>query len=96
MVRAAAAVLGKPLCDPIDLGGSERSAVLRCALPDGGTVVVKAYPQTEAGRRGCTAEASGLEFIAAAPAGAYCGYRRYSRPRGKLRTSARWWRHSRA
>jgi hypothetical protein len=69
VVLAAAAVLGEQLCDPIDLGGSERSAVLRCALPDGGTVVVKAYPQTEAGRLGCAAEAAGLEFTAAMPAG---------------------------
>jgi hypothetical protein len=69
VVREAAAVLGEPLCDPIDLGGSERSAVLRCALPDGGTVVVKAYPQTAAGRLGWAAEAAGLEFIEAMPSG---------------------------
>lgn len=69
VVRAAAAVLGEPLRDAIDLGGSERSAVLRCVLPDGGTVVVKAYPPTEAGRLGWAAEAAGLEFIAAMPSG---------------------------
>jgi len=71
VVQAAAALLGEPLRDPIDLGGSERSAVLRCALPDSDTVVVKAYPQTEAGRSACAAEAAGLEFIAAMPPGGY-------------------------
>ena len=69
VVRAAAAVLGKPLRDPGDLSGSERSAVLRCTLPDGGSVVVKAYPQTRAGRRGCAAEAAGLEFSSTLPSG---------------------------
>jgi hypothetical protein len=70
-VRAASAVLGRPLSGPTDLGGSMRSAVLRCLLPDGGSVVVKAYPQTEAGRRACGAEAAGLEFISAMPPGGY-------------------------
>jgi hypothetical protein len=70
-VKAASAVLGKPLSDPADLGGSERSAVLRCMLPGGGSVVVKAYPETEAGRYACAAEAAGLEFTATIPPGEY-------------------------
>jgi hypothetical protein len=65
VVRAAAAVLGEPLGNPVDLGGSDRSAVVRCArLDGGGSVVVKAYPQTAAGRRGFAAEAAGLAFCA--------------------------------
>ncbi|MFC5820720.1 hypothetical protein [Nonomuraea harbinensis] len=42
-MAAAAAVLGEEVSGPVDLGGSSRSHVLRCATPGGGTVVVKAY-----------------------------------------------------
>ncbi len=62
VLAAAAAALGTDLADPVDLGGSERSAVRRCRLPDGGTVVVKSYPATPDGAGSFTAEAAGLAF----------------------------------
>jgi hypothetical protein len=42
-VRLAAAALGHPLTDPVDLGGSRRSRVLRCRIEGGGSVVVKHF-----------------------------------------------------
>ncbi|WP_369374081.1 hypothetical protein AB1046_07970 [Promicromonospora sp. Populi] len=42
-VRLAAAALGRSLTDPVDLGGSRRSRVLRCRTEDGGSVVVKHF-----------------------------------------------------
>ncbi|WP_454857933.1 hypothetical protein [Promicromonospora soli] len=42
-VRLAAAAFGRRLTDPVDLGGSSRSRVLRCHTEDGGTVVVKHF-----------------------------------------------------
>ncbi|RPF21835.1 hypothetical protein [Myceligenerans xiligouense] len=42
-VRLAAAAWGHPLTDPVDLGGSHRSRVLRCHVEGGGTVVVKQF-----------------------------------------------------
>jgi hypothetical protein len=63
VLRAAADVLGERLGDPVDLGGSGRSSVVRCSRLDGGEdVVVKAYPQTTQGWRGFAAEAAGLAF----------------------------------
>ncbi|GAA4511277.1 hypothetical protein GCM10023096_17590 [Nonomuraea ferruginea] len=57
-MAAAAAVLGEEVSGPVDLGGSSRSHVLRCATPGGGTVVVKAYREVA----GFAAEAAGLPF----------------------------------
>jgi len=34
LLAAASAALGEPLGAPADLGGSERSAVLRCRRPE--------------------------------------------------------------
>lgn len=42
-VRLAAAALGRRLTEPVDLGGSQRSRVLRCRDEAGGTVVVKQF-----------------------------------------------------
>src|ERR1700722_10464374 len=65
VVRAAAEVLGERLGDQVELAGSGRSSVMRCArLDGGGSVVVKAYPQTTEGWRGFAAEAAGLAFCA--------------------------------
>jgi hypothetical protein len=61
-MAAASAALGVALSEPANLGGSERSAVLRCREPDGTTVVVKSYPRTSAGAESFTAEAAGLAF----------------------------------
>ena len=62
LLAAASAALGEVLSEPADLGGSERSAVLRCRRPDGATVVVKSYKRTAAGAESFTAEAAGLAF----------------------------------
>jgi len=62
VVAAASAALGMALSEPAKLGGSDRSAVLRCRRPDGGTVVVKSYPRTIVGAESFTAEAAGLAF----------------------------------
>jgi len=69
LLAAASAALGATLTDPEDLGGSERSAVRRCRLAGGGTVVVKNYPGTAPGAESFTAEAAGLTLAAQAVAG---------------------------
>ncbi|MFC4015074.1 hypothetical protein ACFOY2_48220 [Nonomuraea purpurea] len=56
ILAAASAALGKSVSRPVDLGGSSRSSVLRCATGDGGTVVVKAYSDAS----GFAAEVAGL------------------------------------
>ena len=48
-VVAASAALGMALSEPAKLGGSDRSAVLRCRRPDGATVVVKSNPRSLTG-----------------------------------------------
>ena len=69
LVAAASAVLGRALADPVDLGGSERSKVLRCRDPAGGSVVVKSYARMPEGASGFAAQASGLAFTCAAGVG---------------------------
>jgi len=69
VLAAASAALGVTLTGCSDLGGSERSAVLRCWTPGDGTVVVKTYPDSAEGRDGFAAEAAGLALTAAAGAG---------------------------
>jgi hypothetical protein len=69
LVLAASAAVGAELTRPVDLGGSERSMVLRCRDTSGGSVVVKSYPPTAQGARDFTAEASGLAFTATADVG---------------------------
>lgn len=64
LVQAASAAIGLDLAEPAPLGGSGRSAVLRCRRPDGGTVVVKGYPATSQGASGFSAEAAGLRLTA--------------------------------
>jgi hypothetical protein len=60
LLAAASAALGETLSAAADLGGSERSAVLRCRRPAGSTVVVKTYPDTGPGAESFAAEAAGL------------------------------------
>ncbi|MEV0646477.1 hypothetical protein AB0I28_14560 [Phytomonospora sp. NPDC050363] len=67
-LATAAGLLGTGLSDPVDLGGSSRSAVMRARRADGGTVVVRAHDldQPEALRR-FAAEAAGLAFSPRGP-----------------------------
>jgi len=69
LLAAAAAAFGSPLTDPIDLGGSTYSTVLRCRNPVRGTVIVKSYPQTADGAQGFAAEAAGLALTSDANVG---------------------------
>jgi hypothetical protein len=70
ILRAAGELIGVRLCDPVDLGGSGRSTVLRCRA-DGnggqGSIVVKAYTGGPDTRRGFAAEAAGLSLGLAGP-----------------------------
>ncbi len=62
-VAAASEAVGRPLSDAVELpGGGDWSLVLRCGDSAGGTVIVKAYPQTADGRGGFAAEAAGLQI----------------------------------
>jgi hypothetical protein len=69
VLAIASAALGSGLTKLADLGGSDRSKVLRCRDSSGGTVVVKCYPPTEEGIEGLTAEAAGLAFTTQADVG---------------------------
>lgn len=69
LLAAASAALGVSLSEPTALAGSDRSSVLRCALPGGGSVVVKSYPVNDEGAEGFAAEAAGLEFTSDAGVG---------------------------
>jgi len=68
IVSAAAAAVGRPLTEPVSLGGgSGRSALLRCRDGAGGpgghsTVIVKTYPDNGDGRSSFAAEAAGLQL----------------------------------
>ncbi|MCC9310610.1 hypothetical protein LN042_26665 [Kitasatospora sp. RB6PN24] len=64
---AAGALLGEPLSDPADLGGSGRSTVLRARAASGRSVIVKAFTQTPEARRAFTGEAAGLALGVAGP-----------------------------
>ena len=66
-IRAASALLGEALRDPVDLGGSPRSTVLRCRTAAGGSVVVKAFADGPEARRAYTGEAAGLSLGLAGP-----------------------------
>ncbi|MBL0888544.1 hypothetical protein [Myceligenerans indicum] len=63
-VRLAGTALGRPLTDPVDLGGSRRSTVLRCRTEDGGTVVVKHF---HAPGSQFTRESAGLTLLERTP-----------------------------
>ncbi|MEU6237993.1 hypothetical protein [Kitasatospora sp. NPDC047058] len=67
IIRAAGALLGRPLRDPVDLGGSSRSTVLRCRTASGGSVVVKAFADDPQARRAYTGETVGLSLGLAGP-----------------------------
>ncbi|MEW1635990.1 hypothetical protein AB0469_18160 [Streptomyces sp. NPDC093801] len=67
ILRAAGELLGAELSDPVDLGGSARSTVLRCATAGGGSVVVKAFGNEPESLRCFTAEAAGLSLGIAGP-----------------------------
>ncbi|GAA1990159.1 hypothetical protein [Kitasatospora viridis] len=74
-LREAADLLGEPLTDPRDLGGSTRSTVLRARTASGRDVVVKAFAQAPEAGRSFTGEAAGLalgvggaDLLAADPA----------------------------
>ncbi|WP_354644081.1 hypothetical protein [Kitasatospora camelliae] len=66
-LRTAGDLLGTRLHDPVDLGGSPRSTVLRCRTDEGGTVVVKAFEPEPDSLRGFGAEAAGLALGLAGP-----------------------------
>ncbi len=67
ILRAAGEVLGTELSDPVDLGGSPRSSVLRCGTAVGGSVIVKAFTNEPEALRSFTAEAAGLSLGLAGP-----------------------------
>ncbi|GAA2782962.1 hypothetical protein GCM10010441_04870 [Kitasatospora paracochleata] len=67
ITRPVEHALGTLLSDPVDLGGSRRSTVLRCRTADGDTVIVKAFDPEPDTLRGFTAEAAGLSLGLAGP-----------------------------
>ncbi|MGK4579389.1 hypothetical protein [Kitasatospora sp. HPMI-4] len=67
ILEAAGAAVGTALFDPVDLGGSSRSTVLRCRTAAGGSVVVKAYTSETEALRCFAAEAAGLSLPLAGP-----------------------------
>lgn len=67
IVTAAAELIGRELSDPVDLGGSTRSMVLRVQAADGVSVVIKKYADPESAEAAFTAEASGLAFAGSGP-----------------------------
>ncbi|GLW05527.1 hypothetical protein Misp01_06570 [Microtetraspora sp. NBRC 13810] len=66
-MRAAGALMGTELSDPVDLGGNPRSTVLRCRTAAGGSVIVKAYTGERDALRAFTSEAAGLSLGVAGP-----------------------------
>ncbi|MFE2410139.1 hypothetical protein ACFXDE_17560 [Kitasatospora sp. NPDC059408] len=62
ILRRAGDVLGTGLTDPVDLGGSSRSAVLRCRTAAGGSVVVKAFKGGDGAVRCFAREAAALSL----------------------------------
>jgi len=67
ILRAAGELLGTELSNPVDLGGSSRTSVLRCERADGGSVIVKAFTEEPESLRCFTAEAAGLSLGLAGP-----------------------------
>ncbi|MDP9864176.1 hypothetical protein [Streptosporangium brasiliense] len=68
ILRAAGTLLDTELFDPVDLGGSTRSTVLRCRTAAGGSVIVKSFSNEPEGLRSFTSEAAGLSLQLAGPA----------------------------
>ncbi|GIH98528.1 hypothetical protein [Planobispora takensis] len=67
IMRAAGDLLGTELSDPVDLGGSRRSTVLRCRTAGGDSVIVKSFSGEPGGLRGFASEAAGLSLGLAGP-----------------------------
>ncbi|WP_051969805.1 hypothetical protein [Kitasatospora azatica] len=67
ILRLAGDLLGRQLTEPVDLGGSRRSAVLRCRTTDGASVIVKAFDEQADARRAFAGEAAGLSLGLAGP-----------------------------
>ena len=63
ILAAASRALGTTVTDPVDLGGSRRTSVLRCGTADG-TVIVKAHRQPD---EYFANEAAGLAFTGHGP-----------------------------
>ncbi|NUR29180.1 MAG: hypothetical protein HOV83_25630 [Catenulispora sp.] len=63
ILAAGAELLGVALTDPVDLGGSTRSVVLRVRRPDATTVILKAHAEWS----GYAAESGGLAFTDIGP-----------------------------
>ncbi|MEY9933460.1 hypothetical protein ABH926_008115 [Catenulispora sp. GP43] len=63
ILKTASTLLGTELADPVDLGGSGRSTVLRVRTADGGTVILKAHNE----QAGYAAESSGLRLTDLGP-----------------------------
>jgi hypothetical protein len=63
----ASALLGRALTGATDLGGSQRSTVLRARTSDGDSVVIKRYSAGERARAVFGAESSGLAFTDLGP-----------------------------
>lgn len=64
LLAAASAAAGTTITEPVDLGGSDRTTVLRCRTADGTTVVVKAHHDHSPY---FAAEAAGLAFTSQGP-----------------------------
>ncbi len=64
LLATASAAVGGPLAEPVELGGSDRTTVLRCRAGDGSTVVVKAHHDHSLY---FAVEATGLTFSAHGP-----------------------------
>ncbi|WP_066934709.1 phosphotransferase [Microtetraspora fusca] len=67
ILRAAGDLLDTELSDPIELGGSRRSTVVRCRTASGGSVIVKAFSGEPEGLRSFASEAAGLSLRLAGP-----------------------------
>ncbi|MGI5492959.1 hypothetical protein [Microtetraspora malaysiensis] len=67
ILRAAGDLLDTELSDPVDLGGSRRSTVVRCRTATGGSVIVKAFAGEPEGLRSFASEAAGLSLRLAGP-----------------------------
>ncbi|WP_433220157.1 hypothetical protein [Microtetraspora malaysiensis] len=67
ILRAAGDLLDTELSDPVDLGGSRRSTVVRCRTATGGSVIVKAFAGEPEGLRSFSSEATGLSLRLAGP-----------------------------
>ncbi|HEY3870674.1 MAG TPA: hypothetical protein VGM10_20095 [Actinocrinis sp.] len=69
ILDAASTALGQSLSEPVDLGGSSRSTVVRARAGDGASVIVKAYKKRGDAQVSIGQEAAGLAFAAPQSAG---------------------------